>query len=159
MPTESPSSSLSFHFLQNTEQEESRVRRKGKTCCDIQDVCDHISCSRKNNLHDKQRRCNKQERIQRFCDTGCHTQSAAERAVDRLPLFLLSGFAQWYMASAARKSENHKNKFGEISRCICTEMCDIRRIRKLCEENILSALHHLSCHFMVPPTAVCQNGI
>ena len=26
-------------------------------------------------------------------------------------------------------------------------MCDIRRIRKLCEENILSALHHLSCHF------------
>ena len=139
-----------FISLQNTEQEEvQKSAGKGKTYCDIQDVCDHISCSRKNNLHDKQRRCNKQEReFQWFCDTGCHTRKCCGKKQTACCFFLLRFRTMVHGKCRSRKSENHKNKFsGEISRCICTEMCDIRRIRKLCEENILSALHHLSCHF------------
>ncbi len=61
--------------LKDTEQEQ--IQKSAGKCqsdSNVQNMSDHIRCTCQDHLYYKQHRCYKQERkLQRLCDTGCHT--------------------------------------------------------------------------------------
>ena len=112
-------------------------------------MCDHICSSGKNYLYCKQCRSNKQEgEFQRLGDTCCHTCKCRGKKKTAGSFFLLRFCTLIHSQSCSRETKDHKDKLTrEIPGCICAEMCNICRISKLCKENILSALNHLSGNF------------
>ena len=87
--------------------------------------------------------------------------SAAENKKTSNLFLLLRLCGAVHCKCCTRKTEDHKDKLtGEISCRVRAEMRYMGCIGKLCKEDILSTLYHLSGNFhAVPPTAVCQNGI
>ena len=111
-------------------------------------MSDHIRCTCQDHLYCKQHRCYKQERkLQRLCNTSCHTcQCCGEQKSTGL-FFLLRLCSLVHSQCRTRQTKDHKDKLtGEIPACICAEM-NGRRICQLGKENVLSAFDHFSCHF------------
>ena len=139
--------------LKDPEQEQIKeTAGKGKSYCNVQHMCDHISRACKNNLYRKQCRSYKQEReLQWLCDSCKHTCKGCGKKKSACCFFLLRLCTAVHGKSCSRKTEDHENELsGKISCCICAEMSYICRICKLGEEDVLSALYHLACNLHSP---------
>ena len=135
--------------LKDSEQEQiQETAGESKSYCNVQHMRDHISRTCKNNLYCKQCRGYEQEgELQWLCDSCKHTCKGCGKKKSACRFFLLRLCTAVHGKCCSRKTEDHKNKFsGEISCCVCAEMGYMCRIRKLGEENILSALYHLACN-------------
>ena len=110
---------------------------------------DHISRTCQDHLNYEQ--CRSYNRNENSSGSVIPVNIHASAAERRSPpaAFFFSGFAQRYIASAAPGRPkiikiNSPEKYLVAS---ALKMCYICRISKLCKEDILSALYHLSCNF------------
>ena len=110
---------------------------------------DHVSRTCKHYLYSKKCRCNKKKwEFQWLCNTRHHAGKCCRKEKSSCLFFLFRFCTAVHRKCRSRKSEDHKDKFTwEISGRICAEMCDICRISKLCKEDVLSSLYHLSRNF------------